>query len=370
MKFIQLIPFIFVIGCSSLNNLIPVEGVKKHSTFFNSSWRKNLDPVYDTGNLPIALNSPEIYDGIVFNGNNNGSFEAYDLESGRLLWKKKVRGEFHAKPTIYKKSVIYGTTDGRVYSHQYQTGKLNYELDLGASVESDGVVHDGRIFFHLRNHKIFSLDVKTGKVLWAYRRAVPFLTTLQRVSKPVIYKNRLYVGFADSSIAAFTVEDGSLLWEKKLSIGHKFIDTDATPFFYKGKLLVGSISGPLYVLKPTSGVLIRKIELTISRAPFELNNGLVVGTTSGDLVIFNQNLEVISTKKLFKNGALSSITKWKGGLLITSTTGKVFYLNEKTFNIEEKMSLGSYASAVFGKPATSDDKLALFSSRNRLYVYE
>ena len=159
MKFIQLIPFIFVIGCSSLNNLISVEGVKKHSTFFNSSWRKNLDPVYDTGNLPIALNSPEIYDGIVFNGNNNGSFEAYDLESGRLLWKKKVRGEFHAKPTIYKKSVIYGTTDGRVYSHQYQTGKLNYELDLGASVESDGVVHDGRIFFHLLFRYILDLGL-------------------------------------------------------------------------------------------------------------------------------------------------------------------------------------------------------------------
>ena len=149
-------------ACSGLKSFSPKADLPKISQF-NPSWIKDLDPLYDSGNLPIALQSPLIHEGIVYVGHNSGFMKAFELENGKEVWSEYDGSTYHSAPISYQDQIIYGTVQGRVISRHYTTGKIKYSVDLGASVETKGVLFKGRIFFQLRNHQVFVLMLKQAK---------------------------------------------------------------------------------------------------------------------------------------------------------------------------------------------------------------
>ena len=248
-----------VSACSQLESLSTftnkMEGIKKESAPLSVAWAKNLDPVYETGNLPIHLGSPAIdQQGTrLFIADGSGEMSAFALDNGRKLWSFTDGSSSHAGATLEGDTLFYGTSEGRLISRQSSSGALLWAIDLGASIESAPTVAGGRLFVQLRNHQVFALDAATGKILWAYKRSIPLLTTLQRASRPVVWKNKLYVGFADGNVASFNVEEGIMLWERKISSGDKFIDVDMSATFFNDQLWIGSSSNEVHVLDPKTG---------------------------------------------------------------------------------------------------------------------
>lgn len=354
-------------SCSTINKL-GLEGVKPQKDILTPKWTKNLDPEYDSGNLPIALQSPLIYKGIVFIGDNHGVMKAYSLSDGRKVWSKKENGTYHSMPVAYKNNIVYGNAAGRIYSRVFRDGKLNYSVDLGASVESRPVIYKGRMFVHTRNHKLFALDVETGKILWAYKRSVPFLTTLQRVSRPLVENGRIYVGFADGSVAAFSIEEGVLLWETKISQGTKFIDVDSAPIMVRNKIIVTSLSDSITVLNAKTGQIETKIPYSVARSPLLVGDDLIFGTVDGEVVWLDQNFRLIRKEKIASD-SISNIAMWKGDMLITTVDGYLYTIGLNDYLVKNKKFLGHASSAIFGHISIENDSMATLSSRNRLYVF-
>lgn len=363
---LKIFTLLFLISsCSTAQKYLENPSVKHKG--WKVIWSKNLDPEYESGNLPIALNSPNIHKGILYAGHAKGTMTAYDVENGREIWKVKDNGYYHGQPSFFNDQVIYGTVEGRVYSRHYLTGEIKYSIDLDTTIESPGVLHKGRLIFHARNHKIFTLDAETGKIMWAYKRSVPYLTTLQRVSTPLGYGDKIYVGFADGYITAFSLDEGILLWERRIVNGSKFVDIDTTPFILKNKLWVGSLSGGLAVLDLNTGTLLRRADFSLARKPLVKGNNVYLATTEGEIIVLDDSLRVLNRNKISQK-PLSNIVNWQEDLAISSVYGKLYMLNEKSLEKKDEFSLGHSLSGVFGKLAVEDDKLAFISSRNRLYV--
>jgi outer membrane protein assembly factor BamB len=364
--------FIFVLvglalsACGSLKKYTEPQTLNEREKLV-PRWTKNLDPVHDTGNLPIAVHSPLVHEGLLFVGTQSGNMLAFDAKTGRELWRGEEGASYHSRPGAYGDQVIYGTAGGRVYSRHMLTGEIKYAVDLDAPIESEPVIYKGRLFFHLRNHKIFCLDVESGKILWAYRRSVPYPTTIQRVSAPTVHNDKVIVGFADGNVASFSLEEGVLLWERKLGTGTKFVDVDANPVIVDGKLLIGPLAGSLSLIEPQSGNLLQSFDITISKTPFLYKDKIYLGTTDGELVIMDRNF-IIKERTTLSQGSLTAINAWKDHLVVTSSRGEVFLLSEEGDVVEKKV-YGHVYSAVFGDITTSEGILAILSSRNRLYVY-
>lgn len=362
-------------SCSGLKPYLP-KGETPKSRAFTPAWIKTLDPAYESGNLPIALQSPLIHEGIVYAGHNSGSMQAFELENGRLVWSEYDGSSYHSAPTPYKDQIIYGTVQGRVISRHYTTGKIKYSVDLGASIETKGVVYKGRIFFQLRNHQVFCLDVETGKILWGYKRSVSYLTTLQRASTPVIYKDRVLVGLADGSLVALSIDEGVLLYESKLSTAVKFVDVDNAPFIFNDKIYLGPVGGPVSMLDPNTGKVLRRGDFAASRAPYMdpsyKGEQMLFGTPSGELVLADKNLSVQSKVKI-SSGMISSIVPFKRGVAVATTAGEIFHVDPKTLQVFEKFNFGHAYSAVFGdmdsKENGKESYLTVLSSRNRLFTF-
>ena len=162
------------------------------------------------------------------------------------------------------------------------------------------------MFVHTRNHQIFSLDATTGKILWAYKRSVPFLTTLQGVSTPLIDGNRIYVGFADGSLVALSMEEGVLAWESKVVNGPKFIDADTGPTLFNGKLFIGSQANQLASVNSATGFIERRFPYTMTAKPIIHKGMMIFGTADGEIVALAPDF---SEKKKLKvdNFAISSL---------------------------------------------------------------
>lgn len=367
-SFLTLIFFTTLLSsCSTVKK--HVHAVRPEEKVFNLMWTRNYDPIYETGNLPIALQSPYMHEGILYIGNNSGYMTAHEGQNGRSIWTSYEKGQFHGVPVVHKESVIYGTTEGRIFSRHYLTGKLNYEVEVGASIESKGTVYKGRIFFQLRNHAIICLDVETGKILWTYKRSVPYLTTVQRVSTPTIYRNKIYVGFADGNIVSLSVEEGILLWERKLSTGNKFVDVDMTPVFSNNQLFIGSLAGELFVLQPDTGRILRKFDHVVTRSPILVGDSMIFGNSKGEVVALDDQLNETVHMKVSDKG-VSSLIFWKNKVIAATLDGRMVVLDPKSLNIEEQFYFGHPSSAVFGDLQVSEGKLAVMSSRNRLYVFK
>lgn len=358
---------VVLVSCSSLKKL-PLEKQSLKRPVFDLAWSKNLDPEHETGNLPIGMGSPLIVDGMLFMGSLDGHMRAFDIQSGRMLWDENDGQSIAAKPTFYQDHIIYGTRMGRLAARHYLTGELKYSIDLGAPIESEPMVAEGRMFVHLRNHQLITLDAITGKVFWSYKRSVPYSSTLQRVSRPIIYEGKILIGFADGYVGALSLEEGVMLWDRKITNNHKFIDVDVMPLIYHGKIVAGSANGPLVFMQPDNGLIIRTIEITIGHTPLVVDGDLLVGTVRGELVRLDKDGQILSQVKVSDN-SISSLGLWKDGIAISTMGQELYFVRMSDFKIQDQFLLGSDFSSVFGSLQESKGHLAVYSSRNRLYVF-
>ena len=337
---------------------------------FTVAWAKNLDPVYETGNLPIALGSPLVSEGVVYQGDDRGQLWAIDIEDGRVLWKIEHPGHpLGASPVRFKDTLIYGSKDGRLFARHYITQNLRFAVDLGSPIEGTPTVAKGRVLVNLRNHKLVVLDFETGKILWAYQRSVPFSTTLQGQSRPVVYGDKVFVGFADGYVGSFRLEDGTMAWEQKLSFASKFVDVDMTPLIHGNRLYIGSAAGTLFSVNLKNGRILDRTPFAVTRAPFVDGNKLLLGTVDGELIQMASNGKVERKAKV-ADGAITNLIAWKKGYIVSTVKGFLYFVDKETFVPRDYFDFGSYASSVFGKIFVESDRLVVLSSRNRLYTFK
>ncbi len=361
-----------IISCSQLSKKLDIKKPTQQKEYFRVLWNKDLDVSNPTGNLSITFASPYIYNGILYQGTLGGEMKAYDLENGRELWSsdpKENNGAITGAANLYKDSVVYGNLNGRVFARNYLTGKLIYSVDVGDPVESRPFFYKDRAIIHTRSHKIVCLDATTGKILWAYKRSIAYTTTVQRVSEPIAYSNRILVGFADGHFVSLSLDDGVMQWEKKMSRATKFVDVDISATLYKNHIYVGSLAGKFSKLNINTGDMIKQYDYSVSRPPVIYDNHFYLPTVDGKIVKIKEDGTLVKEQTLSLNYPITSVGIWKGNLVAMNTQGRLYQLDFETLNIKEQKWFGSIHSALYGDFLIEDNTLAVMSSRSRLYVF-
>jgi outer membrane protein assembly factor BamB len=348
---------------------VPFSAPPKRANFFKLVWAKNLDPEYVSGNLPIGTGAPRIHKDIVYMGSLAGVMSAYDLESGRVLWSKNEKTPLGGPVEFFKDHVAYGGLSGRFFVRHYLTGELKYSIDLGAPVESAPHFHDDRLLIYLRGHQIVQMDAETGKILWVYKRAVPVTTTLQRTSRPLVLGSKIILGFADGFIAALSRDEGLLLWETKIVDQSKFIDVDLNPILASGSIITGSPSGELKAINPENGAIVRSFGVVVQSHPLLKGEQLILGTADGDVILMGLSGEILKKVRVSKQ-AVSAVGWWKDNLIAASFDGSIRAIDPLSLKVVDEFALGYDYSAIYSDLEFNEDSMAVYSSRNRLYLFQ
>ena len=141
------------------------------------------------------------------------------------------------------------------------------------------------------------------------------------------------------------------------------------PVVFGGRLYVGSPSGDLHVFNADTGNIVKTIKDKVGRSPRVIDQKLVYTTIEGKVVILDGSGRETKRIELSGAGYLGSAVAWNDGIVVPSIGGTLYLLDKKTYRLLDERFLGHAYSALFGSLAVGGGTLAVFSSRNRLYVY-
>ncbi len=103
-----------------------------------------------SGNI---IASPIVYKNIIYFGDLKNYFYAMDLESGKLIWSKRLKKRgimplgIHSSPAIYKNRVIITNADGYLYAFHRKTGRLLWgPKNLQQEVYSSPVISNKYVY--------------------------------------------------------------------------------------------------------------------------------------------------------------------------------------------------------------------------------
>ncbi|HUX72798.1 MAG TPA: outer membrane protein assembly factor BamB [Steroidobacteraceae bacterium] len=181
-------------------------------------WNVNLGGGKHQMLLRLGL-GPAVDDGVVYAASHKGEIIAVKLDTGRRVWRKRLRLPLSAGPGAGFGMVVVGSSKGDIVALSSATGRelwrtrVNSEL-LSAPAISEKVVVLRSVDGHLRG-----LDAENGKEEWSVEQVVPRLS-LRGVATPVIAKETVVSGFDNGKIMAVNLNTGDTLWDATLAAPH------------------------------------------------------------------------------------------------------------------------------------------------------
>jgi outer membrane protein assembly factor BamB len=200
-------------------------------------WRTSLG---EGAGVSGARLRPAVVDGVLYADSTDGKLAAIDATSGKTLWSKSSRthgwfgwGDKKRKDALYAGGpavggdlLAVGTLDGHVYGVNAKDGSPRWEAELNAEVLASPVIVADLVVVRTGDGRVYALDSASGARRWVYDQgSVPLLSL--RGNGPLLAANGvLFFGSDDGKLVALRQDNGSKLWEQKLSSGEGRTEID------------------------------------------------------------------------------------------------------------------------------------------------
>lgn len=185
-----------------------------------------------------AFHVTAVGDLVVFGSSSENAVYALDAASGGVRWRSFTDGPVRLAPTLWKEKVYVGSDDGRVYCldavdggelWRFQAaprtemllgnGKMisPWPVRTGVVVDED-VAYFGAGIFPAEGVFLYAVDASSGKLLWkndSYGHGGN--GTVSPQGYMLASRDRLFVSSSRAMPAAFSREDGRLLFHRNFS---------------------------------------------------------------------------------------------------------------------------------------------------------
>lgn len=286
---------------------------------------------------------------------------------GRVEWSFATGHRFYGSATVHEGVVYVPGGDATLYALQATTGKELWRYEAADALVTAPVVAGDRVLVQARNEILYAVDAKTGKWVWQYRRDVPTGFSIAGASRPLVTFGTAYVGFADGSIVAIKVEDGTVTWQRGLSSeGTQFLDVDTAPVIDDaGRLYAASYKDGVFALDPETGATTWHAKL--SGVTSLLTRGDVV-FASGDNQVAALHAENGRTLWTFAlRGRAAGRPTIVGNKLIVPADDSMLFLDPATGRALLEWDPGQGVSAA---PSALGSRIYVLSNNGYLYAMQ
>lgn len=211
--------------------------------------------------------TPSIAYGKVFVASIDGEVVALDRDSGDEVWEVDVESPLSGGVAAGNGIIIVTSEDAEVIALEEATGKELWRNLVSSEVLAPAGIGENMVVVNTVDGKLFALSAESGKRAWFYDRNVPVLS-LRGTASAQIDRGAAVTGFANGKIAAFLIEKGALIWEKRVAspTGRselaRMVDVDANPIIYGDRVYAASYNGNILALELRSGEVIWQRELS------------------------------------------------------------------------------------------------------------
>jgi outer membrane protein assembly factor BamB/predicted MPP superfamily phosphohydrolase len=240
--------------------------------------------------------APVISDNTVFVGGSDGKFRALDAATGAVKWTFDSLGGFvESRPAVSSQAVLFGAWDEHLYALSRQSGKVlwTWKGERAGRLYSPAacwpVVAHGKAFIVAPDRMMTAFDVQTGKVLWR--------TGAHQVRESIgISSNgdHVYVRLMRDSLVAFDSRspEPRVAWATDLGFGYDI--NAAMPVERDGVVYYGTKNGTIFAVRDNDGTLLwqHRISAVPVNTITSLDHGHLLATTfDGDVVLLSWSAE-------------------------------------------------------------------------------
>lgn len=333
--------------------------------------------------------SPVVIKDKIFFLDNLGFLTAYDLDKEHKIWKARLFKpslfNYFDNPKIFADGDLIFASIGnnKVKALNIKDGSLIWSADLPSLLISKPIAQDDMVFILSDDNKLYSLDAKTGKVLWSHL-GISNNMAIYGASDPVIIADKVFVSYSSGEIYALNKNDGSEIWSYDLNInkavGSNFYlnDIDATPVVRSGRIYVVGNGGLMMAINIQNGDVIweKKISSIVDfhvsgNFIYIINNenklaALSIGDGSVKWII--QLPDYNNIKKPHTKIIYNSVIMAGGFLIVNSVDGKLLIISPKNGKILKKSNI---SGSNFHSPIIINNKIYFYSQGffSRYLVY-
>lgn len=290
---------------------------------------------------------------------------------GKVEWQFKAAMPFNSAALV-KDGVVYAAcADGNLYALNGRTlnkdGELIWKYHAGEELATTPVYADGKILVASETDVLYAIDAKTGKWLWQARQDLPSGFTIRGVAMPRVEMGVVYMGFADGTLTAMDLNDGTRKWERALAPNvQQFADVDTSPVVDEsGTVFAASYKDGVYALNAETGevqwhTVAQGLTSLISRGD------VLFGTGDGKVVAMHARTgQTLWTLDIGNRYARAPA--FVKGLLIVPTNGALIFVDPSTGRSRVSWDPGKGVSAT---PVFADSRLYVLSNLGYLYALE
>ncbi|MEM4208211.1 MAG: PQQ-binding-like beta-propeller repeat protein [Candidatus Bilamarchaeaceae archaeon] len=323
----------------------------------------------------------------------------FSLSFSALIWQIDMRGEPTTQPLQINEKFIIGSSDGNVYAFDMMTGKQLWKAQVGRSI--DLAEYGSKIIVLTKDGVVIALD-NTGKSVWTIDLKninktinATYFYGLNKNSKNVfvvsdkcVYKvgennavvfyvaDELYgKPYVDENVVLLTAgkkiikldANGKVLWSKELNVKRWESDFTLTKnFIYFGALdnnlyQISNFDGSKSWTYPTSG--------WIRSTPLVRGGAVYFGSNDGYFYKVNENGELEWKTEIGTAVATPPISGTVGEkevVFASGTNGKLY-----AFSVDDGAVLWTSSSSggILTKPIFYKDRVAVASIDHFIYIY-
>jgi len=373
----SLLFFIFLmitLGCSVAKKLYPhLENAPKGLI---QKWVVKTHETYVPGQHPVEYSSPILVQGAIIQGSRAGGVGKYRQSDGKRIWYRSFEYGTDGDPEVDIKNnrVFIGANDGNFYCLNFMDGEIIWSQDLRTRIIAQPLHWKGRVYILSSNQTFYAFDAKTGKKLWSHHKniiATSLLqaTTIKGGSRPLVWRNRIIVGFGDGGIMAFNQASGLVLWKGNLPGSGKFNDVDASPVMLDGSLIWPSFDGALYRITPKDGKIRRIFNAGGARDVVIHENEIFLPSNDGHLYVLNSKTFRLKWKFKVEYGVPTSVLPLPGGIVVPTSNRFIYLLDSRDGYPLDRKDLGG-GSGVYAKARSDANHAYIFSAFGNLYRFD
>ncbi len=302
-----------------------------------------------------------------------GEVAAFDLLTGRRLWRRRLKAILAGGPGTDPDLVVVGSLDGDVFALRATDGAVLWHAEIGGEILAAPAVTPRIVVVRAVDGKLHGLSPADGHEFWQVQQTVPGLS-LRGTSQPDIVGEVAICGFDNGKVVAANLSDGSSVWETEISTPHgsnqieQLNDVDATPRSEGNDVYVAQFQGKVARLALDTGQIWWSHDMSSYRGMGVDGDNVYVSTADGEVIAMRRSSGVeLWRQRALMYRDLSSPTVAGDAIVVTDYKGYVHWLNKETGALIGRVQSGK--RRISNPPVAADGLLLVVNDDGRVAAF-
>lgn len=306
----------------------------------------------------------------VFGAGRDGDVAAFDMDSGRALWRVRTKAPLAGGTGAGSGLVVVGSSEGEVIALNAADGAERWRVKVNGEVLSAPAVAPQGVIVRTVDGRLRGLALDTGKELWQYEQAVPRLS-LRGTAVPVISGTAVICGFDNGKVVALNIADGALLWETTVAPSRgrteleRLADIDSAVKVYGNNVFAVGFQGRVAMLALDSGQIWWAQDASSYRGLVVDDENVYISTAEGEVVALARasGTEIWRQKALAHRG-LSAPVLTDDAIAVADFQGYVHWLDKSTGALAGRAQAGG--ARVSNAPIAAGDRTIVINDEGKI----